>query len=38
MAKQLTFTNSNLRNFSIGINPRQDGSFRQVLAAVRIRG
>ena len=39
----LTFTNSKLRNFSIGFDPRQDGSFRQIYtdiggASVLIQG
>jgi hypothetical protein len=39
----LTFTNSKLRNFSIGFDPHQDGSFRQIYtdiggASVLIQG
>jgi hypothetical protein len=39
----LTFTNRNLRNFSIGFDPHQDGSFRQIYtdaggASVLIQG
>jgi hypothetical protein len=39
----LTFTNSKLHNFSIGLDPHQDGSFRQIYtdiggASVLIQG